>query len=84
MKLEILQRSEEEVNECDYTNAITFKLTTNKEVLDLKFHDGEPEDNFLSRNFNDIYLIRNLIEAAYFAGKNNEMLEISDEESSDL
>lgn len=38
--------------------------------------DGEPEDNDLSRNFNDVWLIDKLLEKAYLAGKNGESLKI--------
>lgn len=38
------------------------------------FHDGEPEDNTLCRNFSDCYSIAELMERAYNAGKNGEEL----------
>jgi hypothetical protein len=37
---------------------------------------GEPEDNILSRNFNDCYKIPNLLELAYNAGKNGEEFKV--------
>ena len=41
-------------------------------------HDGEPEDNNLSRNFSDCWNIHKLIKKAFEAGKNNEELEIEE------
>jgi len=35
-------------------------------------HDGEPEDNNLSRNFNDCWRIPQLMREAYEDGKNGE------------
>jgi hypothetical protein len=42
--------------------------------------DGEPEDNTLSRNFNDCYKIGEMMERAYKAGKAGEPFEIICEE----
>lgn len=39
-----------------------------------------PEDANMERDFNDVFKIRNLIEAAYEAGKNGEDLTFSSEE----
>jgi len=36
-------------------------------------HDGEPEDNNLSRNFNDCWGIPHLMREAYKAGKNGDV-----------
>ena len=36
--------------------------------------DGEPEDNSINRNFNDILSIPKLLQAAYDAGKRGEEL----------
>ncbi len=41
----------------------------------LSFADGEPEDNSMNRNFNDVYNITALVEEAYEAGKSGESLE---------
>lgn len=38
----------------------------------VSFYDGEPEDNNLARNFNDVYSIVGLMEMAYEAGKRGE------------
>ena len=49
----------------------------------LSFHDGEPEDNNLGRNFNSCYSIDRLIREAYEAGKNGEELIIEEVEELD-
>ncbi len=38
--------------------------------------DGEPEDNALSRNFSDCFGITDLMQQAYMAGADKEVLEI--------
>ena len=45
--------------------------------------DGEPEDNNLSRNFSDCYVIRGMMQAAYEAGKAGESFEIITENLKD-
>lgn len=50
------------------------------EEAHLRFENGEPEDNNMSRNFSDIFLIKDLIKIAYNAGKNGEELEIIEKE----
>lgn len=52
-----------------------------KEIM--SFFDGEVEDNCLTRNFNDIYLIPEILEQVYQAGKNGEVLEIEEIEKDD-
>lgn len=47
-------------------------LKTDTTEISLDFQEGEPEDNNLSRNFSDIYLISKLIRMAYDAGKRGE------------
>ena len=39
-------------------------------------HDGEPEDNTIGRNFNDVLIIVNLMKKAYLAGKAGEEFEV--------
>ncbi|MED1792847.1 hypothetical protein P4V54_09200 [Brevibacillus nitrificans] len=39
-------------------------------------HDGEPEDNFLSRNFSDCQKIAKLMKLSWEAGLDNEPFEI--------
>jgi len=73
MKIEYI--SSEDSEDC----SASFSIKINGELV-ASFHDGEPEDNNLMRNFNDIYLISNLIELAYNAGKDGEPLEEIDTE----
>lgn len=47
-----------------------------------KFVDGEPEDNNLARNFNDILKIHELVEKTKEACKNGEEIEVEDLELS--
>ena len=44
--------------------------------LSLDFHDGEPEDNSLSRNFCDVHSIVSALEVAYDAGKRGMDIEV--------
>jgi len=48
--------------------------------LELSFCDGEPEDNNMCRNFNDVYSIPDLLRKAYEAGKAGESFEVESEE----
>jgi hypothetical protein len=44
----------------------------------LGFHDGEPEDNALSRNFSDCFSIIDCLKMAYEAGKASEEFTIEE------
>ena len=57
----------------DYGQTLSIEID-GKEVFSV--YDGEPEDNNLSRNFNDCFIIDDLLRKAYEAGKNGEPLEI--------
>ncbi|KKL45057.1 hypothetical protein LCGC14_2359510 [marine sediment metagenome] len=46
----------------------------------LEFPDGEPEDNNMSRNFNDIYGIVNVLKQVHAAGVAGESLAVIFEE----
>ena len=74
MKLNVIYLSEDFP---EYRDGISIKLETNSEKSHLKFLDGEPEDNSLSRNFNDVYSIPDLLIQAYEAGKSGEELRLS-------
>jgi len=52
--------------EYDYRNFLRIELinTKGEVVKTLSFSDGEPEDNNLNRNFNDCYIIEDLVKAA--------------------
>lgn len=45
-----------------------------------EFYDGEPEDNSIGRNFNDIHNIPKLMKMAYEAGVKGEDFSVSEEE----
>ena len=47
-------------------NIMTIEIN-GKEVA--RFIDGEPEDNSLSRNFNDCWSIPSMLKEAYYLGK---------------
>lgn len=58
---------------------MNFKIIVDGEQR-ASFFDGEPEDNTLSRNFNDVYSIPDLMKMAWEAGKNNEEFVVEVEE----
>lgn len=69
MKITFKTCSEEQLAEDDYQDCIEL-LIDGKEVFYV--HDGESEDNSLSRNFAACYSIPDLLEKAYQAGKAGE------------
>ena len=69
--------TEEEMERRDYRDAITIKINGS---IALQFHDGEPEDNTMGRNFNDIYSIINVLKQAHAAGVAGESLTVVLEE----
>ena len=61
----------EEVREESYNYGDTIEIEVDgKDVFSA--HDGEPEDNTLSRNFNDCYKIDELMRMAWESGKRGE------------
>lgn len=60
--------------------ALSIIALSETEEAHLRFENGEPEDNNISRNFSDIFLIKDLIKIAYNAGKYGEELEIIEKE----
>lgn len=54
---------------------VSIEVTVNNETFSIMFKEGEPEDNTLNRDLNDVYSISDLIELAYNAGKNGEEFE---------
>ena len=80
MKVTILYRSAEIWFNKDYKHALNINVSAEHEHVDMMFEDGEIEDNNISRNFSDIFLIKDLIKIAYNAGKNGEELEIIEKE----
>ena len=49
-------------------------------LVSLDVHPDCPEDNNFERELSDVFNIRDLIEAAYYAGKNGEDLTFAEEE----
>ena len=76
MELTVTQRSEKEVENCDYRDAIQYVGVYGGKEVKLQFSDGEPEDANLSRDFNDVYSIESLVQMAYDAGKAGAELKI--------
>lgn len=73
MKMTIKSRSEEQLEEYDYKDCCTIEIDGEK-----VFHvsDGEPEDANLSRDFNDVWNIPDILKRVYEAGKKGEILTI--------
>lgn len=44
--------------------------------VEINFHDGEPEDASLGRDFSDVYKIPDMLKKAYEAGKRGEPFEL--------
>ena len=84
MKVTILNRDTETWEKRDYKHALHIYVSSESEDVCMKFRDGEPEDNNISRNFSDIFLIKDLIKIAYNAGKNGEELEIIEKEIDEI
>ena len=73
MKITFIGLTEKAIEERDYCNIYVIEID-GKEVFNV--YDGEPEDNNMSRNFNDVYKLQSVLEAVYEAGKRGEDLEI--------
>ena len=73
MDIVIIDKFDEE----DYTQEVKIQVKSSSGDIDLSFHDGESEDNNISRNFNDILKIEELLEIAFNAGKSGEELNIT-------
>ena len=68
-------------NAVDYDQIYILEIN-GKEII--SFYDGEPEDNTLQRNFNDVYKIDKIIKMAFNAGKNGETLSIKYNDVDDI
>lgn len=69
--------SEDTLEKNDYQDM--YEIEVNGDTI-CHFSDGEPEDNTISRNFNDIYNIKKLIQMAFDAGRTGEILEFISED----
>lgn len=72
MKITELLLPEEELERRDYREAYEIEID-GKKVFEVA--DGEPEDSRLSRNFNDVFQIIDLLKIVYEAGKTGQPLE---------
>lgn len=70
-------RSEEAIKENDYNDCIEITFD-DKDVF--RVHDGEPEDNNLSRNFSNCYNVSSLMEQCYKNGVNGIEMEFQYQE----
>ncbi len=59
----------------DFRSSYELKIN---DIKALRFWDGEPEDNNIGRNFNDVHNILKVIKAAFEAGQKGESLEITE------
>lgn len=73
MIVEMLNRSEKDLDKFDYRDALLVTVDGSK-MLDV--HDGEDEDNSLGRNFSDCYNVVNMMKLAHRAGVKGETLQI--------
>lgn len=80
MKLTFVTLTENAIAERDYCDLYAIEID-DKKVFSVA--DGEPEDNNLSRNFNDVYKLKELLLTMYQAGADSEKLEINDTEVED-
>jgi hypothetical protein len=69
MEVVIQTKSEEEIERCDYRDAMVIYID-GKQVFSVR--DDEPEDSNLGRSFSDCYGIGELLERAYDAGVKGE------------
>jgi hypothetical protein len=78
MTIKVLSRSPERLEDYDYREALEIHVDG---VKTMSFHDGEPEDASLARDFGDVYSIPALLKKAYEAGVNGEEFVITEEET---
>ena len=81
MEIKLIKRAESVLEKYDYREALEIEVN-GKPVM--SFHDGEAEDNTISRNFSDILGISDLVQKVYDAGKKGEVLTIIEVESEDI
>ena len=81
MDVKIITRTEEEIEECDYRDALHIYI--DGEVV-FKVNDGEPEDSNMSRDFSAVYGIGELLALAHKAGEEGETFTLTLDESADI
>ena len=75
MKVIVLSHNDVDLKSRYYQDRVKIAVD-GKVVFDV--YDGEPEDNNLCRNFNDVLTIPSLMRQAYEAGRKGEELEFED------
>ena len=73
MHIRIGTRSENALEKNEYRDIYSLSID-NEDIL--YFADGEPEDNDMRRNFNDVYQIDEVIKVVYKAGLRGEELNL--------
>lgn len=73
MDIKVIGLSDETLAENDFASYLQIEVDGK---VSFAVYDGEPEDNNLSRNFNDCYNIKDLMQAAYEAGTRGEPFNI--------
>ena len=81
MKVKQITRSQSALENSDYQDKVQIEIDGK---LVFQVHDGEPEDNDLSRNFSDVYEIGELLKLAYQAGKQGKSFELEIVESDEV
>jgi len=81
MKVDIITRTDENVEESDDRDAVAIYLDG---VKKFGVHDGEPEDNTLGRNFSYVYNVGGLLEYFYNLGKSGVEVEFNQKRSDKL
>ena len=81
MKVTVTTYTEEALGKREYSDGVQI-LIDDKKVFSV--FDGSPEDNTLSRNFNDCYSIGGLLKKAYMAGKMGYDFEIENIETDEF
>lgn len=66
-----------------YEGALNIELITDEYTGAAGFGAGEPEDNCLGRDLNDAFNIKDMLAAAYNAGKRGETITITEVEEED-
>lgn len=77
MIVTFISLTEDAITERDYCDIYAIEID-GKRVFCVA--DGEPEDNALSRNFNDVYKLEDILSTVYEAGVEGKSLEIEHKE----
>ena len=75
MKITITSLTKKGLKDRDYRDVVKISVEGGPT---LEFFDGEPEDNNMGRNFNDVYQIGELLNKVYQAGKLDEGFEFDE------